>query len=177
MPFPLVLYKKILKEKLDVEDLGTLDPLLCKNLKEILMPSFEREEFDAIFGEMNFTITLNTFGSLVEYELCPNGKNIRLTYENRSEYVRLYWEYILVTSVEKQFASFRVGFMKVMDTDILHIFHAEELMNLVSGQEVTDWSELESATEYKPPFSKDHQTIRLFWRVFHTFTTEQKKKY
>lgn len=72
-----------------------------------MVPSFGKEEFDAIFGEMNFTITLQTFGSAVEYELCSDGKNIQLTYENREEYVRLYYEYILVKSIEKQFTSFR----------------------------------------------------------------------
>lgn len=177
LPFPLVLYKKLLNETLELEDLSYLDPLLAKNLQEILSTTYEKEEFDAIFGDLNFTITLQTFGSPVEFELCPEGKSRKLTYDNRAEYVSLYWQYILKDSVEQQFKSFNHGFMKVLDTDILHIFHAGELMQLVSGQEVYDWEELESATVYKPPFTSDHPTIRLFWKVFHAFTTEEKKKF
>lgn len=177
LPFPLVLYKKILKEPLQLDDLSYLDPLLTKNLKEILDPSFSKEEFDAIFGEMNFVITLQTFGSPVDFDLCVDGKDRKLTYDNRQEYVQLYWKYILETSISKQYSAFEDGFMKVLDTDILNIFHAEELMQLVSGQEVIDWEELETATEYKPPFTKNHPTIRLFWKVFSNFTNEQKKKF
>lgn len=115
-----MLYKKILGESLDgLDDLAYLDPQLAKNLKEILNSSYSREEFDAIFGEMNFTITLQTFGSNIEYELCPNGKEISLTYDNRAEYCELYWKYILDTSIEKQFKSFRSGFMKVLDSTTL----------------------------------------------------------
>lgn len=177
LPFPLVLYKKILEEPLKLDDLMYLDPLLTKNLKEILNPTFDKEEFDAIFGDMNFAITLQTFGCPVEYELCPDGKSRKLTYDNRNEYVQLYWQYILETSIKNQYRSFENGFMKVLDTHILEIFQAEELMQLVSGQEVVDWEELEPATEYKPPFNKDHPTIRLFWKVFYKFNNEQKKKF
>ncbi|XP_017490514.1 PREDICTED: probable E3 ubiquitin-protein ligase HERC3 [Rhagoletis zephyria] len=128
LPFPVVLYKKILGEPLDgLDDLAYLDPMLSKNLKEILNTSYGPEEFDAIFGEMNFTITMQTFGSPVEYELCPSGKEVRLTYENRAEYVELYWKYILDTSIKKQFFAFRNGFMKVLDSTILTILNAEEL--------------------------------------------------
>lgn len=173
-----MLYKKILDEPLDgLDDLAYLDPQLAKNLKEIQNSSYSREEFDAIFGDMNFTITLQTFGSNIEYELCPNGKEIYLTYDNRAEYCELYWKYILETSIEKQFKSFRSGFMKVLDTTTLSIFHCHELQEMVSGQEVADWTELESVTEYKPPFSKNHDTIKLFWKVFHALTNEQKKKF
>lgn len=173
-----MLYKKILREPLDgLDDLAYLDPVLSKNLKEILNSTYSPEEFDGIFGEMNFTITLQTFGSPVEYELCPNGKEIHLKYDNRAEYVDLYWKYILETSIEKQFASFRTGFMKVLDESILAILNAEELKQMVSGQEVIDWSELEAGTEYKLPFTKEHPTIRLFWKVFLSLTNEQKKKF
>lgn len=177
LPFPLVLYKKILKENLELEDLSYLDPLLTKNLREIVATTFERDEFDAIFGDLTFVITLQTYGSPVDFELCPDGKDKKLTYDNRHEYVELYWRYILETSVQKQFAAFLRGFMKVLDSDILQIFHAEELMQLVSGQKVVDWEELQSATEYEPPFHKDHPTIRLFWKVFYSFSEEEKKKF
>lgn len=176
LPFPLVLYKKILNENLELDDLASLDPMLAKNLREIVDTGYGCEEFDAIYGDLNFTIVLQTFGSPMEFELCPGGKAKRLAYNNRAEYVRLYWQHLLLESIEPQFRALKEGFMKVLDTDILQIFHAEELMQLVSGQEVVDWEELEAVTEYKAPFHKDHPTIRLFWAVFHGFATEEKKK-
>lgn len=177
LPFPLTLYKKILNETLELENLADLDPMLMNNLNEMLQTRYKKEEFDAIFGDLTFTITTDTFGSPVEYELFPNGKNKRLTYENRQEYVYLYWRYLLVDSVEKQFRSFYNGFMKVLDRDILQIFQAEELMQLVEGEDLIDWEELERSTNYKPPFHKKHETIRTFWKVFYSFTEQEKKKF
>ncbi|OTF70030.1 hypothetical protein BLA29_012947, partial [Euroglyphus maynei] len=101
---------------------------------------------------MTFVITLPTFGSPIDYELCPDGKNRQLTYENREEYVELYWKYLLIDSIKKQFESFYNGFMKVLDKDVLQLFQAEELMQLVEGEEMIDWNEFERATHYKKPF-------------------------
>lgn len=177
MPFPLILYKKILNENLELDDLVYLDPILTKNLKEILSSTYEPDEFNAIFGEMTFVITLSAFGSNVEYELCPDGKNRQLTYKNREEYVELYWKYLLIDSVKKQFDAFYNGFMKVLDKDVLQIFQAEELMQLVEGEDMIDWNELERATRYKEPFNSNHPTIRLFWKVFGSFSEEEKRKF
>ncbi|XP_027205306.2 putative E3 ubiquitin-protein ligase HERC4 [Dermatophagoides pteronyssinus] len=177
LPFPLILYKKILNENLELDDLVYLDPILTKNLKEILSSTYEPDEFNAIFGEMTFVITLSAFGSNVEYELCPDGKNRQLTYKNREEYVELYWKYLLIDSVKKQFDAFYNGFMKVLDKDVLQIFQAEELMQLVEGEDMIDWNELERATHYKEPFNSNHPTIRLFWKVFGSFSEEEKRKF
>lgn len=178
LPFPLTLYRKLLNETLNIEDLNSLDPLLVKNLKEIINTSYNEQEFDAIYGDLNFTISLSCFGSAVEYELEKDGKQKTLNWKNRHEYVRLYWDFILNKSVEKQFYCFKSGFNKVLDTRILQLFHAEELMQLVSGQEVYDWVLLENtSTQYKPPFNASHPTIIMFWKVFHSLTIEQKKKF
>ena len=139
LPFPLVLYKKILNEKLELEDLNSLDPILFKNMKEILDTSYSEQEFDAIYGDLNFTITLNIWGSPVEFELEKGGKDKILNYKNRIDYVNLYWNYILNESVKEQFCAFKTGFSKVMDTNTLCLFRAEELMQLVTGQDAYDW--------------------------------------
>jgi E3 ubiquitin-protein ligase HERC4 len=59
----------------------------------------------------------------------------------------------------------------------LQLFHAEELMRLLTGEEVCDWVLLEKVTEYKEPFSADHPTIILFWKIFHSLSEEEKKKF
>ena len=178
LPFPLVLYKKLLSEALDLEDLIYLDPILTKNLKEILETTYSEQEFNAIYSDINFSVTLACFGSNVDFELQKGGKDITLNYNNRQEYVRLYWNFILNESVKQQFDAFKKGFNKVLDTGILELFRAEELMQLVTGQDVYDWQVMEtSATQYKEPFSSSHPTITKFWKVFHSLTDEQKKKF
>ncbi|KAI7693200.1 putative E3 ubiquitin-protein ligase HERC3 [Sarcoptes scabiei] len=175
LPFPLILYKKILNENLELKDLAQLDPILEKNLGEIVNPTFGREEFDAIFGEINFTITLDTFGTPVEYELCTGGKSKILKYDNRAEYVELYWKFMLIESVRKQFDSFLKGFSMVLDTDILEIFQAEELMQLVEGEDVIEWEELEILPTTK---NRSQKTIQRFDRSgrFFSISPQNRKR-
>jgi E3 ubiquitin-protein ligase HERC4 len=177
LPFPLALYKKLLNEPLTIDDLNCLDPILAKNLKDILDSTYSEEEFNAIYGDLNFTITLQCYGSAVEFELEKGGKDKALNWKNRCDYVRLYWNFILNESVKNQFDSFKSGFNKVLDARILELFHAEELMRLLTGEEVCDWMLLQKVTEYKEPFSADHPTIIMFWKVFHSLSEEEKRRF
>jgi len=173
----LALYKKLSNEELELDDFAGLEPVVARNLKEMLDTEFTPEEFDAIYGEINFVITLNCFSSPVEFELCKGGRDKKLTYDNRHEYVKLYWRYVLIDSVEKQYNAFKQGFMKVLDSGILNLFHAEELQTLVAGQDAYDWKALEEGAQYKPPFNSLHPTIIKFWNVFHSLDEESKKKF
>lgn len=56
LPFPLTLYKKLLDEPLKLEDLGSLDPLLLKNLRSIIETQYDEEEFNAIYADINFVL-------------------------------------------------------------------------------------------------------------------------
>ncbi|RWS12069.1 E3 ubiquitin-protein ligase HERC4-like protein [Dinothrombium tinctorium] len=178
LPFPLPLYKKILKKPLDLDDLSYLDPYLIRSLKEILNTSYTECEFNAVYGDLNFTISLNCYGHPQDFDLCLDGAKKQLTYSNRKEYVDLYWNFILNESVSKQFGAFNAGFTKVVETDILNLFQAEELMQLIIGQENYDWQLLEKeGTSYKEPFNVDHPTIKMFWNVFHSLSEEEKRKF
>ncbi|XP_015787614.1 probable E3 ubiquitin-protein ligase HERC3 [Tetranychus urticae] len=177
LPFPLVLYKKMLGEDLCLDDLGSIDATLTRNLREILNPSYTPDEFDSIYGDLNFTISLEIFGSPVDYNLIENGENVKLTLDNRQSYVDLYWKFILIECIEHQYSAFKKGFHRVVDYEILKFFHAEELLELVTGQEAEDWAELEESASYKAPFNKLHPTIIMFWKVFHSFTDPQRKQF
>lgn len=177
LPFPLTLYKKLLDEPLKLEDLGSLDPLLLKNLRSIIETQYDEEEFNAIYADINFVLLVKKFDTMVEEELCHGGKEKFLTYNNRKEYVDLYWNYILNVSIDKQFRAFKNGFMKVVDGEVLKLFNAEELLQLIIGMQDYDWELLEKGAVYKEPFCPSHSTIERFWRVFHSLSLEEKKKF
>lgn len=178
LPFPLPLYKKLLDEPLKLEDLGYLDPFLVKSLNEIVDTKYTEDEFNAIYADITFVILVKKFDTQVEDELIPGGSEKTLAYHNRQEYVDLYWRYILEKSVEKQFNAFKAGFMKVVDVEVLKLFNAEELLQLIVGKQDYEWPLLEAGAKYKDPFNKDHPTIKLFWNVFHEkLSVEEKKKF
>lgn len=173
--FPLPLYKKLLKQKTNYLDINYLDPTTYRSFESLL--AYEEDDFEDVFA-LDFTISRERFGEVVVDELCPNGKNIFVTKNNRKEYVELYADYVLNKSVEKQFKAFNEGFYKVVtDGGIVKIFLPDELMAMVCGNESYDWNLLEKNTEYKNEYTRDHKVIKWFWEVFYDLDLELKKKF
>lgn len=95
----------------------------------------------------------------------------------RHEFVDLYVDMILNRGVEKQFNVFKEAFLKVCGGRVLRLFHSQELMAVVVGNQDYDWFELQKNAEYKNGYSHDDETIKLFWEVFHEFEIDYKKKF
>ncbi|CAD7081549.1 unnamed protein product [Hermetia illucens] len=174
LPFPLALYKKLLKEPVDLDDLIDLSPVLANSLKNIL--EYNGEDVQDVFG-LNFEVTRDIFGESHVVELKPNGSEIPVTRDNRKEFVDLYIDFIFNKSVEKQFQAFHDGFMKVCGGRVLELFKPHELMAVVIGNEDYDWYALEAEAEYKNGYTSGDQTIRWFWEVFHELPLAEKKKF
>ncbi|XP_020278361.1 probable E3 ubiquitin-protein ligase HERC4 isoform X2 [Pseudomyrmex gracilis] len=174
LPFPLALYKKLLGEPVGLNDIKGLSPVMANSLQSIL--DYNGEDFEEVFC-LNFEITREAFGEQISVELLPNGKEISVTLKNKQQYVNLYVNYILNTSVEPHFSSFSKGFHKVCGGRILKLFHSHELMSLLIGNQNYDWEELERNASYKEGYTKNDPTIVLFWQVFHELSLEDKKKF
>lgn len=63
-----------------------------------------------------FSLEEENFGELVTHELKPGGVNIPVTNSSRHEYERLYTQWVLEDSINKQFAAFSQGFLQVLVT-------------------------------------------------------------
>ena len=148
LPFPLALYKKLLKDNVgSVNDVEDLSPSLAKGLRDLLAYDGP-DDVEDVFC-LNFSVTDEAFGETMTHELKPNGENIAVTKENRQEYVDLYCDYLLNKSVDRLYEAFHEGFHKVCGGRVLDLFHAHELMALVVGTQKYDWDEFEKNTDYK----------------------------
>ncbi|XP_067645705.1 probable E3 ubiquitin-protein ligase HERC4 [Eurosta solidaginis] len=174
LPFPLALYKKLLDEPVDVNDLRDISPTLANSMESIL--NYEQIDFEEVFN-LNFEISRNIFGESKTEPLKLNGSQIPVTLENKKEFVDLYVDFIFNKAVETQFTAFRKGFMKVCWGRVLQIFKPEELMAVVVGNEEYDWKALELHCEYKNGYHTGDQTIRWFWEIFHDLPESEKKKF
>lgn len=174
LPFPLALYKKLLKEPVKLDDLKDLSPVLVKGLHDLLR--YEADDTEEVFM-LNFEITQEAYGQRNTSELIPDGAQVSVKNENKHEYVDLYVDFILNKSVERQFQEFFNGFHEVCGGPVVDLFHPHELMAMVVGNENYDWRELEENTMYKGEFTHKHPTIKMFWRVFHQLTLDEKKKF
>uniref|UniRef100_A0A182QFN5 HECT domain-containing protein n=1 Tax=Anopheles farauti TaxID=69004 RepID=A0A182QFN5_9DIPT len=174
LPFPLALYKKLLGEEVNMQDLQDLAPTVAQSMQSIL--DYGEQDMEEVF-DLSFTTTRNYFGELQTIPLKPNGENIRLNQSNKHEFVKLYIDYVFHKSVEKSFRQFHDGFMRVCGGTVLKLFKAHELMSVVVGNEEYDWMALEENAEYKNGYTSSDQTIRWFWEVFHELPLEEKKKF
>ncbi|GAU89958.1 hypothetical protein RvY_02448 [Ramazzottius varieornatus] len=172
--FPLAVFKKLLGIKPVLADLDGLMPTVRRGLTQML--EYEGDDLESVFS-LNFTVTNEYLGHTSTVELMPGGENISVTKENRAQYVDLYVDHIFNKSVEKQFGHFATGFQRVCGGKILNLFHPQELMAMVCGNENYDWRELEKDTTYKGVFHAEHPTIRMFWKVFHSLSLENKKRF
>ena len=82
---------------------------------------------------------------------------------NRSiqqEFVQLYSNVLLNTSIEKQFHPFFHGFLLVTrDSSLRRLFRPDEIDMLVAGSQVLDFNQLASGAEYDGGYTKDSPTI------------------
>ena len=176
VPFPLILYKKLLTETLDYSpsDLAELSPATAKSLQDLL--DYGGDDVEEVFC-LDFTIAQTSFGETTQVALKPGGEDCPVTSQNKAEYVKMYVDYVLSKSCEAQFVAYKKGFLKVVSGRLLQLFHPQELMALVVGNENYDWDVLEKLCQYKEGYTADHQTIVNFWQVFHELSEENKRKF
>ncbi|NXE32722.1 HERC4 ligase, partial [Ptilorrhoa leucosticta] len=172
--FPLALYKKLLNKKPSLDDLKELMPDVGRGMQQLL--DYPEDDIEEAFC-LNFTITVENFGTTEIKELVPKGADIPVVKQNRQGFVDAYVDYIFNRSVASLYSAFHEGFHKVCGGKVLQLFQPSELQAMVIGNTNYDWKELEKNTEYKGEYWADHPTIKIFWEVFHELSLEKKKQF
>ncbi|KAJ3402569.1 60S ribosomal protein L3 [Chytriomyces hyalinus] len=170
--FPPACYKKLLGLSVDLEDLLPLNPALHRGLTKLL--EYEEDDVEAVFCR-DFVAEYEAFGETVRVPLVPGGDAIPVTKANRHEFVDRYVAWLLVESVEAQFAAFREGFYHVCGGNALSLFRPEEIEMIVQGGNELDVMILESVTEYDG-YQADDVTMKDFWSIFASYSPKMKRK-
>ncbi|OAE31917.1 hypothetical protein AXG93_4485s1040 [Marchantia polymorpha subsp. ruderalis] len=126
---PQTVYKKVMGKEMQLDDLKDVQPQLFRGLQQLL-------DFDGdVEGTfcLTFQVEYEFFGEIKTHDLIPGGSNIPVTKDNRKRYVDLYVHYLLEESIDKQFSSFKEGFMQVCLGRALSLFRYEELELLICG--------------------------------------------
>ena len=174
LPFPLVLYKKLLKEVPNLSDLYSVSPLIARSLESLL--AYEGDDFEDTFG-LSFEITRQLFGEVRNIELIPGGSKKPVTKLNVKEYVDAYINYMFNESTKESFSEFCKGFDKICNSKIIKLFQPRELMSMVVGNQDYDFEELKKNTKYEGDYFSRHPVIKRFWTIFDEFSLEDKKKF
>lgn len=173
--FPMVVYRKLMGINGSFYDLADWNPVLFKGLQSML--EYEEPDMEEVFMQTFKISYKDVFGNTIEHELKPNGGDTPVTQENKQEFVDLYSDFLLNTSIEKQFRAFRKGFQMVTDESPLQLlFRPEEIELLVCGSKKFDFVELEKSTEYEGGYTEKSQIIVDFWSIVHALPIESKRK-
>ncbi|KAK9871311.1 hypothetical protein WA026_011579 [Henosepilachna vigintioctopunctata] len=173
--FPMVLYRKLMGKRGSFEDLLDWNPVLYNSLQQLL--SYRGADIEDVFMQ-TFRISYeDVFGTVISYDLKENGDEIKVTQENKHEFVELYADFLLNKSVEKQFRAFYKGFQMVVDESPLELlFRPEEIELLICGSKNFDFDELEKSTEYDGGYTDETPIIKNFWAIVHSLSVDDKKK-
>ncbi|EGD73225.1 ubiquitin protein ligase E3A [Salpingoeca rosetta] len=172
--FPFVVYKKLRGEAVGLEDLAEFNPELARGLKQLL--DYPGDDVEDVFCR-TFSVESEVFGARQEHELKPGGKDIPLTSSNKEEYVRLYVDWILNKSIERQFSAFRNGFTSVVSgSKIIKLLTTKDLQQIICGEEHLDFDELERVASYDHGYQRDSTIVKWFWEIVKQFSDEDKKK-
>jgi E3 ubiquitin-protein ligase HUWE1 len=165
-------YKHILGVKVTYHDIEAIDPDYFKNLKWIL-----ENDISDILG-LTFSMDadeekhiLYEKTEVTDFELIPGGRDIRVTEENKHNYVDKVAEHRLTTAIRPQINAFMDGFNELVSRELISIFNDKELELLISGLPEIDLEDLKANTEYTG-YTAASPVVQWFWDVVRSFSKE-----
>lgn len=168
-----VVFKRMLRRDLTLEDLRYIDPELWSSvsfLRDNIIPS------DAFIG--NFTVSKKdpTTEKDVTVELKKGGADIPITEANKAEFIRLFFRHVAVTSTEAQFTAFLLGFNSLAKRNIVSILDPDELELFLCGETTIDVQDWKDNTTYGGEFNAEHPVIKNFWTMIEKMSPEELEK-
>ncbi|CBQ68081.1 probable ubiquitin-protein ligase [Sporisorium reilianum SRZ2] len=167
--FIVSFYKMILKKKITLSDLESVDADYHRSLQWMLDNSIEG------IVEETFTAVEDKFGEMVTVELKPGGEEVEVTDENKKDYVDLMTEWRISKRVEEQFKAFISGFTELIPQDLINVFDERELELLIGGMSEIDVDDWKKFTDYRG-FTEQDQVVQWFWQCVRAWPTEKKSR-
>ncbi|KAJ2958616.1 hypothetical protein NQZ79_g5793 [Umbelopsis isabellina] len=148
---PTACYKKLFGYHVGLEDLRVFRPGLARGLEQLLEYDGDVE---AVFCRP-FVADYDAFGERVSVPIIQDGENIMVNNLNRQDFVDRYIDFVMNSSIKRQFGAFKRGFYHVCGGNALSLFRPEEIELLVRGSdEPLDIEQLRGQTEYHGAFWK-----------------------
>ncbi|KAJ7063095.1 hypothetical protein C8F01DRAFT_1131502 [Mycena amicta] len=167
--FIISFYKMILKKKVTLSDLESVDAELHRGMTWML----ENDITDII--DETFTTTEERFGEMVTIELKPGGGDVPVTQDNKKDYVEAVVDYRISKRVKEQFEAFMSGFSELIPQDLINVFDERELELLIGGMSEIDVDDWKKFTDYRG-YEINDQVIEWFWQCIRSWPPERKSR-
>ncbi|GAA5957684.1 hypothetical protein JCM3765_001479 [Sporobolomyces pararoseus] len=167
--FITALYKMVLKKKIVLADMESVDAEVFRSLTWILENDIE----DVI--ENTFSAEDDRFGETITVDLKPGGRDVAVTNENKAEYVQLLVEWRVQRRVEDQFKAFLSGFNELIPQELINVFDERELELLIGGMSEIDVDDWMKHTDYRG-YQQGDEVVQWFWKAVKGWPAEKKSR-
>lgn len=167
--FTLPFYKHLLGKTVQLDDLEDVDPELHRSLVWLL-----KNDIESVLDH-TFSVEHNSFGQVTQHELKPGGNDIKVTEENKTEYVRLYVHWRFMRGIEAQFLALQKGFNEIIPQHMLRPFDEKELELMIGGLGKIDLDDWKQHTRLKH-CTPDSTIVKWFWKAVDGFSDEMRAR-
>lgn len=166
--FTLPFYKRMLSKKLYLKDIETIDPEFYNSLVWIRDNNIEECGL-----ELFFTADFEVLGKVEQHDLKEGGSEIKVTEENKEEYIDLMTNWRFSRGVEEQSKAFLDGFSEVVPLQWLQYFDERELELMLCGMQEMDVDDWERNTIYRH-YQRNSKQVMWFWKFVREIDNEKK---
>ncbi|XP_021379253.1 NEDD4-like E3 ubiquitin-protein ligase WWP1 isoform X2 [Mizuhopecten yessoensis] len=168
--FTLPFYKRMLNKKLHLTDIETIDPEFFNSLTWI-----QDNNIDECGLELFFSADFEVLGKIEQHDLKEGGADIRVTEENKEEYINLMTNWRFQRGVEDQTKAFLDGFSEVVPLQWLQYFDERELELMLCGMQEVDVDDWERNTIYRH-YQRNSKQVVWFWKFVREIDNEKRTR-
>ncbi|KAM6177220.1 NEDD4-like E3 ubiquitin-protein ligase WWP2 [Erethizon dorsatum] len=166
--FTLPFYKRMLNKRPTLKDLESIDPEFYNSILWI-----KENNLEECGLELFFIQDMEILGKVTTHELKEGGESIRVTEENKEEYIMLLTDWRFTRGVEEQTKAFLDGFNEVAPLEWLRYFDEKELELMLCGMQEIDMNDWQKNTIYRH-YTKNSKQIQWFWQVVKEMDNEKR---
>lgn len=195
------LWKLLLGIPLNLMDLQLLDPTEFRSLMQVLEMDIDGLIFETFTWNFQQPVSSagtdseastptaaqatsspfscdNDEGVVSSIPLKPGGSHLKVTNQNKREYVLLKAHKMLVGAVEQQMTAAIDAFHSLIPRDLIdkYSFTSLELQLLVCGEQRIDVADLRRHCRYEDGYTGKEEIITWFWQVVEAFDDVQRRQ-
>ena len=157
--FNKIIYKMILQEEINFNDLLFIDYSLYTSLKNMQNINLSENNNLELYYSIEMKDVYNHTHSL---ELIEGGRDIPLT--NLDDYINKRINF-MIGIYEPFIKEIRDNIYKIFSKEVITNFNSDELELILNGRPYIDIEEWKIFTEYKEPYNNNHYIIKWFWEI------------
>ena len=169
--FPPFVWKKLVGDEVDIEDLMDIDTISCRFIRDLMGCEddgiVDQEFFSRKYGD-RLTFTYNGSDG-IQRDLVNGGTKVIVNFNNRNDYC----EKVIaarLSEFDEQATSIAKGFKEVVPTDVIKLYSWSQFETLVCGTPTLDVDLWKRNTIYS---GLKQETCDLFWEVMRSFTPKE----